>query len=254
LVQGIEGLPGLSLFFYMKEKLGFTPEKIMYIGSICGIPWLVKPMWGYLCDNYLTKKIWILISLTGSLGICLYLGLGAYIILPILIIAMSIMNLTTAVRDVAVDGIMCVEGKETNSCDKIQSIQWMSITIAGILVSLAGGYIADHFNYRFAYLCLLPIYLLIIGIILKYRTNPPKQDCKNCTYYYSNIIWEEEDKAKCHQNEMANLFGFTEKGFRCGYYASKPKPKLLKTIYSCFTPFSPHGLIPIWNQWGTSLF
>ena len=171
--QGIEGLPGLSLFFFMKEKLGFTPEKIMYIGSICGIAWLVKPLWGYLCDNHLSKKTWILISLLGSLGICLYLGLSSFIILPLLIILMSVMSLTTAIRDVAVDGIMCVEGKETNSCDKIQSIQWASITVAGILVSLAGGYIADHFNYKFAYLCLLPIYLIIIGIVLKYRTTAP---------------------------------------------------------------------------------
>jgi len=168
--QGIEGLPGLSLFFYLKEKLHLDPSTIMYLGLITSIAWGIKPLYGYLCDNYLTKKKWILISLLGSLGICIYLGLSSFLVLPILIILMSTMSLTTAIRDVAVDGIMCVDGKETNSCDKIQAIQWTSITIAGILVSLAGGYIADHFNYRIAYLCLLPVYLIIIGIVLRYRT------------------------------------------------------------------------------------
>lgn len=170
--QGIEGIPGLALFAYMKEKLHLDPSTIMYIGSIIGISWLIKPLWGYLCDNYFTKKNWILISLLGSLGVCLYLGLSPFIILPILILVMALGSWTSSVRDVAVDGIMCVEGKETNSCDKIQSIQWISITVAGILVSLAGGFIAQYSNYKLAYLFLIPIYLIIIGIILNY--NPVK--------------------------------------------------------------------------------
>jgi len=167
--QGIEGLPGLSLFFYLKETLHLSASTIMYLSLITSIAWGIKPLYGYACDNYLTKKKWILISLIGSLGICIYLGLIPFLALPILIILMSVMSLTTAIRDVAVDGIMCVDGKENKSCDKIQTIQWTSITIAGILVSLAGGYIADHFNYKFAYMCLLPIYLIIIGIAIKYR-------------------------------------------------------------------------------------
>jgi predicted MFS family arabinose efflux permease len=171
--QGIEGLPGLSLFFYLKEKLHMSPSTIMYLGTIAGIAWLIKPIWGYLCDNYLTKKLWILISLIGSLVVCSYLGVSPLISIPILIFLMFVGGLTAAIRDVAVDGIMCVEGKETNSCDKIQSIQWTAITIAGILVSLAGGYIADHFTYKFAYLCLIPIYLIIVGIVLRYKTSIP---------------------------------------------------------------------------------
>jgi hypothetical protein len=49
--QGIEGLPGLSLFFYLKEKLHLDPSTIMYLGTITGIAWAIKPLWGYLCDN-----------------------------------------------------------------------------------------------------------------------------------------------------------------------------------------------------------
>jgi MFS family permease len=168
--QGIEGLPGLSLFFYLKEKLHLDPSTIMYLSLITSIAWGIKPIYGYLCDNYLTKKAWILLSLLGSLGICLGLGLTPFIILPLLIVLMATMSLTTAIRDVSVDGIMCVDGKETDSCDKIQSVQWTALTIAGILVSLAGGYIADHFNYKFAYLCLIPIYAIIIGIVLRYKS------------------------------------------------------------------------------------
>lgn len=49
--QGIESLPGLSLFLFLKEKLGFTPEKIMYISSVVTLAWIVKPLWGFMVDQ-----------------------------------------------------------------------------------------------------------------------------------------------------------------------------------------------------------
>ncbi len=173
--QGIEGLPSLSLFFYMKETLHFTPEKIMYLSSIISLAWLVKPLIGYIVDNYLTKKAWIISSLIGSVIISGWLGFSSWMPVILIIVMASMASWNAAVRDVSVDGIMCVEGKKTNSCDRIQAIQWTSITIASILVSLAGGYIADHFNYKIAYLSLVPIYLIILGIVSKYKNKSKKQ-------------------------------------------------------------------------------
>lgn len=168
--QGVEGLPGLALFFFLKEKLGFSAEKIMYISSITGLAWLIKPLWGYLADNYLTKKTWILISLLGSILIASYFGLSPILPLGMLILMASLGGWTAAMRDTSVDGIMCVSGKEHNECGRIQALQWASITVASIIVGLAGGYIADHFSYKFGYLCLIPIYIIIGTIVLKYRT------------------------------------------------------------------------------------
>jgi len=177
--QGIESLPCLSLFAYLKEKLHLDASTIMYIGSITTLAWIIKPIWGYICDQYLSKKIWINISLLGSLLVCLCLGLMPLIPLTLLVIMLSIGNLTTAFRDVGADGIMCIEGKQVNACGSIQSIQWISITIAGIFVGLVGGYIADHFNYKVGYLSLIPIYFIILWIVSKYRTVVPKNRTLN---------------------------------------------------------------------------
>jgi hypothetical protein len=184
--QGIEGLPGLSLFFYLKETLGFTPERIMYIGAITGLAWIIKPIWGYLCDNFLTNKKWIVFSLLSSIGIAGYFGLSSITPLALIIILLSLANFNSALRDVSVDGIMCIDGKETNTCDKIQAVQWISITIAAIIVGLAGGYVADHFSFKIGYLLLIPIYFLIIEIVLKYRTTitkNPEPSCISCRYF-----------------------------------------------------------------------
>jgi len=181
--QGIEGLPGLGLFAYLKETLHLSASTIMYIGSITTLAWIIKPIFGYMCDQYLSKKIWINISLLGSLLLCLFLGLTPLIPLSLLVILLSLGNFATAFRDVANDGIMCVEGKQADACGSIQSIQWISITIAGIFVGIFGGYIADRLNYKVGYLFLIPIYLVIMGIISKYKT-----DCKRIVNQKENIL------------------------------------------------------------------
>jgi MFS family permease len=225
--QGIEGLPGIALFAYLKDKLHFDPSTIMYLGALTSLAWIIKPILGYLIDNYLSAKKWILLSLLGNLGICLYLGLSPIIPLGILIPILMLANFNTATRDVANDGIMCVEGKKENKCDKIQSIQWISITVASIITGLFGGYIADHYSYQLGYLCLIPIYLIILGIVLKYKTNVHKnrtiESCYNCLYKencdFSDNRWcQSYKKEKVHILEIICSYKelFTNKQFLLG--------------------------------------
>ena len=158
--QGIEGLPSQGLFYYLKETLNFSPEKIMLISSITISAWLVKPIIGYIIDNFFNKKAWIFLALLLDIILVLFLGLLS---LPLIIlITMIILNSTnTAFRDVAVDGIMCIEGKKYNATGKIQSIQWISISVAGLLTGIGGGYIAEKWGYKGGFLSLIPIYLLV---------------------------------------------------------------------------------------------
>jgi len=172
--QGFEGVVSLPLFFFLKEHLHFTPQKIMYISSIITLPWLIKPIFGYFIDQYITKKLWIVLSLIGSILVSLYFGFSPFLTLPIILIVAIFGSYFTATRDISNDGLACVEGKENNTCNIFQNVQWTSITIAGIFTALAGGYIADHFNYKVAYLSLVPIYLIIMWIVSHYRTVVPK--------------------------------------------------------------------------------
>ncbi len=156
--QGIEGLPAQGLFYYFKETLNFSPEKIMLIGSLTTFAWLVKPLIGYLIDNAFSKRAWIFISLALDIVFVLFLGLlqmPLFILVALLIVTSG----NAAFRDVAVDGIMCVEGKKYQATGKIQSIQWVSILIAGLFTGIGGGFIAEKWGYQAGFLCLIPIYL-----------------------------------------------------------------------------------------------
>ncbi len=131
----------------------------MVISSIIMLAWLIKPLIGYIIDNFLNKKIWIYIALSLDILIVLFLGLVS---LPIVVlITFLLINSTNAAfRDVAVDGIMCVEGKKHQATGRIQSIQWISISVAGVLTGIGGGVIAEKWGYKSAFLCLIPVYLL----------------------------------------------------------------------------------------------
>jgi len=158
--QGIEGLPAQGLFYYLKETLNFSPEKIMFIGSLTTFAWLVKPLIGYLIDHLFSKRVWIFISLALDIVFVLFLGL-VQMPLFILVVLLIINSGNAAFRDVAVDGIMCVEGKRYQATGKIQSIQWVSILIAGLFTGLGGAFIAEKWGYQVGFLCLVPVYLLV---------------------------------------------------------------------------------------------
>jgi MFS family permease len=165
--QGIASLPGTAFFFYLKETLHFDEQKIMYLGSLVGLAWLVKPIWGYLIDSLgISKKIWLLISI--SLSLILTLSLGFLTALPVIVGAMILLSWSGAVRDVTVDGMMCVQGKKHNITGKIQSLQWMAITIASILTGFSGGWLADHASYQTCYLILVPFFILMLFMASKY--------------------------------------------------------------------------------------
>jgi hypothetical protein len=79
----------------------------------------------------------------------------------ILVALLMVTSGNAAFRDVAVDGIMCVEGKKYQATGKIQSIQWVSILIAGLFTGLGGAFIAEKWGYQAGFLCLIPVYLLV---------------------------------------------------------------------------------------------
>lgn len=162
-IQGFEGLPSQGIFYYLKETLGFSPQKIMVLSSVTISAWLIKPLIGYVIDKFFNKKVWIFISLSLDIIVVFVVGLLALPILP-LVILLVLSSTNAAFRDVSVDGIMCVEGKRYGLTGKIQSVQWVSILIAGLITGIAGGYIAQKWDYRMAFFCLLPFYALA-GIV-----------------------------------------------------------------------------------------
>lgn len=48
--QGISGLVSQPLYYYMRETLGLSVPRIMYLTSLVTIPWMLKPIFAMLSD------------------------------------------------------------------------------------------------------------------------------------------------------------------------------------------------------------
>ena len=143
----------------------------MFLGSITTFAWLVKPLIGYLIDHSFSKRCWIFISLALDIVFVLFLGL-MHMPLVFLVLLLALNSSGAALRDVAVDGIMCVEGKKSQTTGKIQSIQWISILVAGLFTGIGGAFIAEKWDYRIGFLCLVPVYLLVGLPAFFYKEEP----------------------------------------------------------------------------------
>ncbi len=170
--QGIGGLASQPLYYYLRETLHISVPTIMWLGSIANLPWLVKPLWGYLNDSF---SFWgrqrtayiILSSILSSIAL-LVLGLSPFVSISFLVSFMLLESLGGAIKDVAIDGLAVEEGKRSDTTGKQQSVQWGALFTAQILTGIAGGYIAEHYSYRAAYLVIAVFPVLIGYFAFKY--------------------------------------------------------------------------------------
>ena len=167
-LEGVESLPSQAIFYFWKETLHYSESTIMYLGALISVAWLIKPILAYFINCFSTKKMWLIIP--GILSIIIS-GILGIINLPIwaLIIFLSLSSAQSAIKNIAFNGIMCVQGKLHGITGKIQSVEWGTLTVASILVGVIGGWLAQHYSYQICFLILIPFYLLVLLFTFKYK-------------------------------------------------------------------------------------
>ena len=89
-----------------------------------------------------------------------------------LVALLLLSSASAALRDVSVDGIMCVEGKQYQATGRIQSVQWIAISLAGLAAGVGGGFLAQRFSYQTAFLLIIPMYLMVALAAYLYKERP----------------------------------------------------------------------------------
>ena len=158
----------------------------MFLTSITTFAWLVKPLIGYAVDNFLSKKLWICFSLVFSSAIVMIIVM-MNLPLAALVAVLLFSSTGAAFRDVAADGIMCVEGKNYNTTGKIQSVQWIAISVSGLITGILGGYIAQKWDYKTGFLWLIPFYAIALVIACFYRQSPQIEGQYHKNYVFADL-------------------------------------------------------------------
>ena len=168
--QGWMDLPGQAIYYLVKEHWGMGAGAVGFVAFITGIAWYTKIVWGILLDykplgknstrNYLTLSYTFLLILYAFI---VFFGVNFLT----LILTGIFINCCIGIADVANDKQMVVLEQKHNLNGKLQSIQWGSLGLAGLIVSLLGALIAHIFSppiacrIAYAFAMIVPIVILV---------------------------------------------------------------------------------------------
>jgi folate/biopterin transporter len=173
-VQGILGLSRLAKDYFVKDELGLSPAEASIIFTISSVPWLVKPLWGFISDS---------VPLAGYkrksyLAACGFLGAGAGFSLctvvndvPGAVLAFTLGSLSTAFSDVVIDSIVVARarGESQALSGSLQSLCWGSVAIGGIASSYFSGSLIETYGtkYVFGVSALFPLLIACAALLVR---------------------------------------------------------------------------------------
>jgi MFS family permease len=190
--RGIAGLPSSSFFFYLKEQLHYNEQTIMYLGSFISLAWCIKPIIGYYVDILpFTKKSWMLFSFVACFILTLILGINSF--LPLVIILMMLISSFEAIQNISNDGLMVVAGQKHGITGRVQAIQWGALTFASIITGVLGGWMSEHYSYQFCYLCLLPFYVIMFLVTMKYKEEVVEKKNILSMWQSTKLLWNDKN-------------------------------------------------------------
>ncbi|XVF28823.1 hypothetical protein REPUB_Repub15cG0065300 [Reevesia pubescens] len=173
-VQGVLGLSRLAVSFYLKDDLHLDPAETAVISGFSALPWLVKPLYGFISDSiplfgYRRRSYLVLSGLLGALSWSLMATFvdskysAAFCIL--------LGSLSVAFSDVVVDSMVVerARGESQSMSGSLQSLCWGSSAFGGIVSSYFSGSLVDAYGVRFVFgvTAFLPLITSAVAVLVK---------------------------------------------------------------------------------------
>ncbi|TYI12099.1 hypothetical protein ES332_A09G252700v1 [Gossypium tomentosum] len=173
-VQGVLGLARLAVSFYLKDDLHLDPAETAVVTGFSALPWLVKPLYGFISDSiplfgYRRRSYLVLSGLLGALSWSLMAtfvdskyGAACCILLG---------SFSVAFSDVVVDSMVVerARGESQSVSGSLQSLCWGSSAFGGIVSSYFSGSLVDAYGVRFVFgvTALLPLITSAVAVLVK---------------------------------------------------------------------------------------
>ncbi|MBS9394412.1 MAG: folate/biopterin family MFS transporter [Dolichospermum sp. LBC05a] len=182
-VQGILALSRLAVSFFLKDELLLSPVQMSAIVGISTIPWMTKPLYGFISDSLplfgYHRKPYIVLS--GILGCTAWVCLGTVVHTSTTATIMIVLSsLSVAISDVIVDSIV-VERARSESEAKIGSLQslcWGSSAMGGLCTAYLSGLLLEYFTNRTVFLITALFPLMISSVAWLISEKPINKDDK----------------------------------------------------------------------------
>ncbi|MEG3850440.1 folate/biopterin family MFS transporter [Microcoleus sp. herbarium19] len=150
-VQGILGLARLAVSFFLKDELGMTPAEVSAMLGVVAIPWIIKPLFGFMSDGLpifgYRRRPYIVLS--GLLGTSAWVSLATIVHTPLAATgAIALSSLSLAVSDVIADSLVVERARKETVSDagSLQSLSWGASALGGLITAYLSGSLLQHFS------------------------------------------------------------------------------------------------------------
>lgn len=148
-VQGILGLARLAVSFFLKDELGLSPAQVAALMGIAALPWVIKPLFGFLSDGLplfgYKRRPYLVLS--GMMGTVAWLGLATMVHTAwAATIAILLSSLSVAISDVIVDSLVVerARGESFSNSGSLQSLTWGTSALGGLITAYLSGWLLAH--------------------------------------------------------------------------------------------------------------
>ncbi len=179
-VQGILGLARLAVSFFLKDELLLSPAQVSAMLGIVSLPWIIKPVFGFVSDGLpifgYRRRPYLILS--GLLGAISWISLATVVHTAIAAtLAIGLSSLSVAVSDVIVDSLVVERARVESQADagSLQSLCWGASALGGLITAYFSGLLLEHFTTRTVFLITASFPLLVSAIAWLIAETPMKK-------------------------------------------------------------------------------
>jgi folate/biopterin transporter len=192
-VQGILGLSRLAVSFFLKDELLLSPVEVSALLGIVFLPWMIKPVFGFISDGLpifgYRRRPYLILS--GILGTVSWVSLATIVHSSwAATLAIALGSLSVAMSDVIVDSLLVerVRGESQAKAGSLQSLCWGASAIGGLITAYFSGLLLQYFTTRtvFGITALFP--LIVSGVAWLIAESPVSKDTQDTNHSNSLSI------------------------------------------------------------------
>lgn len=168
-VQGILGISRLAVSFFLKDDLGLSPAEVAALMGIAAIPWMVKPLFGFISDGLpllgYHRRPYLVLS--GLLGCGAWVALGLWVSTPLqATVAIVLSSLSVAMSDVIADSIVVERARDESdhAAGSLQSLTWGVGAVGGVITAYLGGLLLEFMSTGELFLLTATFPLIVTGV------------------------------------------------------------------------------------------
>lgn len=188
-VQGILGLARLAVSFFLKDELGLSPAQVSALLGIVALPWIIKPVFGFISDGlpifgYRRRPYLVLSGLLGSIS---WVSLAIVVQTPMAAtFAIALGSLSVAVSDVIADSLVVERARAESQAEagSLQSLCWGTTAVGGLVTAYFSGLLLEHFTTRTVFL-ITASFPLIVSAVAWLIAESPLSDANSSDSFIS---------------------------------------------------------------------